>query len=173
MYEWRDVDSSCISRIGFAIDKYYEICRYNPNLKGTIRVVFCDNRVYDYNDVEYCTFEDFANAPSVGRFYQHEIKGIYESESIDKCNCYPFNNPNEKVDNVILEGEVGVDEEDEEFFKDLVEGTDKEEKQMFVVISSSDEPKVVSRETLFKIINSNKMNTGLNVYRLGDKIIDW
>lgn len=167
MFEWREVDSSCIDALGFSVDSSDSLDRSNFQTRGTLRVCFASGEIYDYDEVPYNMFEDFAESHSVGRFYHKEIKGIYHAVNARYKDSFPFNDHDQMVRNVIL----NEDDEDYEFFKDLAEGTKEEER--FVVINGVRDPEVVTESELFEIINANHLQTNLKVYRLGDQIIDW
>jgi len=44
---------------------------------ATLEVMFSDGRVYQYFDVPQVVYEQLMHAPSVGQFFNAEIRGIY------------------------------------------------------------------------------------------------
>ena len=54
---------------------------YDPH-QELLQVEFVNGSVYQYEDVEPETWEDFCETESPGRFYNAEIKGMYPSKRI-------------------------------------------------------------------------------------------
>lgn len=54
---------------------------YNPH-QELLQVEFVNGAVYQYEDVEPETWEDFCETKSPGQFYNSEIKGLYHSKRI-------------------------------------------------------------------------------------------
>ncbi|MBP0020985.1 MAG: KTSC domain-containing protein [Cyanobacteria bacterium SBLK] len=54
---------------------------YNPQ-QELLQVEFVNGAVYQYEEVEPETWEDFCETESPGRFYNSEIKGLYYSKRI-------------------------------------------------------------------------------------------
>lgn len=44
---------------------------------GTLELLFSDGRIYQYFDVPESIYEQLVAAPSVGRFFHTEIRGVY------------------------------------------------------------------------------------------------
>lgn len=70
------VNSSMAASIGY--DKNEQI----------LQVEFHNGAVYQYSGVEADTWQDLHDADSVGRYYNHEIKGRYECRSIDNTEDF-------------------------------------------------------------------------------------
>jgi len=88
MYQWEAVESSSIKNVGWHCNR-------------TLRVVFHNGGIYDYSDVPMRVFEEMIENCSIGRFYNNEIKGEYESSSESRFwNDAPFNNLYEAVENI-------------------------------------------------------------------------
>ncbi|MEM9539481.1 MAG: KTSC domain-containing protein [Cyanobacteria bacterium P01_E01_bin.42] len=62
--------SHCTTAIGYDRDR------------ERLQVEFVNGAVYEYEDVEPETWEDFCETESPGRFYNSEIKGYYHSKRI-------------------------------------------------------------------------------------------
>jgi hypothetical protein len=50
--------------------------------QSTVSVEFNSGSVYEYFNVPYNTFREFANADSKGSFFARSIKGQYESRQV-------------------------------------------------------------------------------------------
>lgn len=59
------VDSSSISEVGY--DQQF----------STLEVLFSDGKLYQYFDVPQHVHEALMTAPSVGKFFSKEIRGVY------------------------------------------------------------------------------------------------
>lgn len=55
---------------------------YDPD-QQILQVEFATGKVYQYTDVEEQTWESLCEADSIGRFYNHQIKGNYNCRRID------------------------------------------------------------------------------------------
>jgi KTSC domain len=62
------VDSSMANTVGYDEDNQI------------LQVEFHNGTIYQYSGVDEDTWEDFCQAESVGRFYNEEIKGKYDSQ---------------------------------------------------------------------------------------------
>jgi KTSC domain len=62
------VNSSMANTVGYDEDNHI------------LQVEFQNGRIYQYSGVEEDTWEDFCQADSMGRFYNQEIKGKYDSQ---------------------------------------------------------------------------------------------
>jgi hypothetical protein len=49
---------------------------------GTLRIWFWAGSIFDYQEVPEDVFHEFMNAQSVGRYFQKNIKGKYDSVKI-------------------------------------------------------------------------------------------
>ena len=58
-----------------------EAINYEPEEKR-LQVEFLSGSVYEYEDVEPETWEEFCEAKSPGSFYNQEIKGMYDSRRL-------------------------------------------------------------------------------------------
>jgi hypothetical protein len=65
VFDWIEVDSSCISAIGY--DAVY----------STLRIRFNSGDVYEYEDFQVNEFLQFRDAHSKGRFFHSKIKNLY------------------------------------------------------------------------------------------------
>jgi hypothetical protein len=65
------VSSSMASAVGYDRDEHL------------LQVEFHSGVVYQYSGVDSETWEDLHSSDSIGRFYNHEIKGRFASECID------------------------------------------------------------------------------------------
>ncbi|MBW4609274.1 MAG: KTSC domain-containing protein [Hassallia sp. WJT32-NPBG1] len=70
------VNSSMAASIGY--DKNEQL----------LQVEFHNGAVYQYSGVEAETWEDLHDADSIGRYYNHEIKGRYECDRIDNTEYF-------------------------------------------------------------------------------------
>jgi hypothetical protein len=70
------VNSSMAASIGY--DKNEQI----------LQVEFHNGAVYQYSGVDADTWSDLHDADSVGRYYNHEIKGRYECDRIDNTEYF-------------------------------------------------------------------------------------
>ncbi|AFY32362.1 KTSC domain-containing protein [Calothrix sp. PCC 7507] len=70
------VSSSMATAIGYDSDEHI------------LQVEFHSGAVYQYSGVDLDTWEDLHASDSIGRFFNHEIKGRFESERIDDNYCY-------------------------------------------------------------------------------------
>lgn len=57
---------------------------YDPQ-EQILQLEFHNGAIYQYSGVEEDTWEDLQAADSIGSFYNHNIKGRYQSERIDDC----------------------------------------------------------------------------------------
>ncbi|MCV3216560.1 KTSC domain-containing protein [Plectonema radiosum NIES-515] len=70
------VNSSMAASIGY--DKNEQL----------LQVEFHNGAVYQYSGVEEDTWSDLHDADSIGRYYNHEIKGKYECDRIDNTEDF-------------------------------------------------------------------------------------
>ncbi|MBW4612610.1 MAG: KTSC domain-containing protein [Desmonostoc vinosum HA7617-LM4] len=54
----------------------------------TLQVEFQSGAIYQYSGVDADTWEDLHACDSIGEFFNHEIKGRYESERVDNIDEY-------------------------------------------------------------------------------------
>lgn len=73
------VKSSNISMVGLKEEKL----SLNSPTKNILRVVFVNERTYDYFDVPKEVFEDFLSSESKGKFFNKNIQNNYEFERIE------------------------------------------------------------------------------------------
>ncbi len=52
--------------------------------RQVLQIEFASGSVYQYADVEPETWESLCDTDSIGRFFNQEIKGCYESERLDE-----------------------------------------------------------------------------------------
>ena len=55
---------------------------YDPE-QQILQVEFATGKIYQYTDVEEETWDNFCEADSIGRFYNYQIKGHYNSRCLD------------------------------------------------------------------------------------------
>lgn len=62
MYKMVKVDSSAISEVGYNEDD------------NTLKIVFNNGAEYEYLDIPKTQYKEFVKAPSIGRYYNKNIK---------------------------------------------------------------------------------------------------
>lgn len=71
-FQWVDVDSSMINSVGFAKGD------------GLLRVRFHNDTEYEYEGVLFSRFKDFAQAESVGGYFNLFIKDNYPTKLLEE-----------------------------------------------------------------------------------------
>lgn len=60
---------------------------YDPN-EQILQVEFHNGAVYQYSGVEFETWEELQDTDSIGRYFNHEIRGNYQCDRVDAEDYY-------------------------------------------------------------------------------------
>ena len=60
---------------------------YNPN-EQILQVEFHNGAVYQYSGVEFEAWEELQDTDSIGRYFNHEIRGYYQCDRVDDEDYY-------------------------------------------------------------------------------------
>jgi KTSC domain len=56
-------------------------------VNNVLQVEFCNGAVYQYTGVEPEIWDDLHDTDSIGKYFNHEIKGNYQCERVDDDYC--------------------------------------------------------------------------------------
>jgi hypothetical protein len=75
-----DVDSSAIASVGFSLSYLIETELPLVDLPGTLEIEFVDGSIYTYEDVPTSVYKELMDAPSLGAYFNAEIRDSYDGQ---------------------------------------------------------------------------------------------